>query len=87
MISKKPSPTLTLEEAKQRLPEMWVIYDRPTDYPDEVVVVNWWGDIRDHVVARCETVQEARQIILGLGASACLTRDPGDEPQIVESWI
>lgn len=87
MKSKGQAAPLTLEEAKQRMPEIWVIYDRPTDFPDEVVVVNWWGDVRDHVVAHCETVQEARKIILGLGATSCLMRDPRDESQIVESWI
>lgn len=67
--------------------EMFVIYERPTDYPDKFVMRRFAGrpmqgtdyfrtadsleEIRRHVPPHC----------------ARFMRDPNDEPQIVESWI
>lgn len=69
--------------------EMFVIFDKPKDYPGIFVVrrfiiendmaiptnLHWMG----------ETLKEARESI----PPHCvrIERDPNDEPQIIESWI
>jgi hypothetical protein len=64
---------------------MWVIYDHPKDFPE------------GHVARRFELDQVTGDIIIGqLDALrknfircglVCLTRDPSDDPVIVETWL
>lgn len=67
---------------------MWTIYDHPSDYPLHFVVrsylVNRGGEHDSHI-ALAETLEEARGLIPS--GQTCLGRQPGDEPQIVETWI
>lgn len=72
---------------------VWVIYERPRDYPGLFVVrpqhphrdaygdfYVTYGDATTH-----RTLEEARQVIPpGL---VRVPRDPRDDPKIVESWI
>jgi hypothetical protein len=69
---------------------IWVIYSRPTDYPDSPFVV------REHHIEKgkatptdtlqtAKTLGEARRLIPD-GAQR-VKRDDGDEPQIVEWWF
>jgi hypothetical protein len=66
---------------------MFVIYDRPRDYPHHVIVRKWlvgrrsWaGPATPH-----PSISAARSSLPpGL---IRLARDPSDEPQIVESWV
>lgn len=68
---------------------MWVIYERPRDYPAYYVVRRWEVDAQgarptqEHSLHA--SLQEAREAIpAGL---ALLTRSDQDEPQIVETWL
>ena len=68
---------------------LWVIYERPRDFPDKFVVRRWaigngcylaTGDF-----SLANDLDGARRLVPpGL---ACLGRDASDEPHIVESWI
>jgi hypothetical protein len=80
-------------EAKQKtVMEMFVVYDRPLDYPEHYVMRRWIiGAVegqpipdKDYFVI-AKTLDEVRVAI----PPHCvrLERDPNDEPQIVESWI
>lgn len=67
---------------------MYVIYERPRDYPDRYVLRQWIidGEARPtgwFVVA--ETLDAVRKFV----PRQCIRfeRNPSDEPQIVESWI
>jgi hypothetical protein len=69
---------------------IWTVYARPPSYPDGYIA-------RLHEVAKGEPIatdkavagpalEPIREIFLKAGLVK-LARDPGDEPQIVESWI
>ena len=68
---------------------MWVVYERPRDYPTSYVVrrhsITDVGSYAtsDHSVHA--TLEEARAAVPPW--TARLERDPNDEPQILESWI
>lgn len=66
---------------------MWVIYDRPRDYPDHVVVRKWL--VREQAEPTPCTLHdsiEAARAALPPGL-VCLPRDPHDDPFIVETWL
>jgi len=90
MTSIEPSGACALSlhsELQQRLP-MWVVYDRPTDFPENVIARMWL------TLPRCEPTSVA---VIGGTVDAVrdalppglvrLDRNPGDEPQIVEVWL
>ena len=67
---------------------VWTIYDRPADFPDSVVARRWLLTVdglapADFLVA--PSIDAVRQLIPpGL---VCITRDPADDPHVVESWL
>lgn len=67
----------------------YVIYNKPEDQPDKVVVREWIiGRNRltmGKVIASCDTLEEARESIPR--HLSCITRSEGDAPSIVETWI
>lgn len=71
---------------------MWVVYDKPADYPYEFVARRWKvdGDAVVEVQATHEmfvapTLEELRALLpRGL---TCMPRFAEDEPQIVEVWL
>ncbi|WP_423396070.1 hypothetical protein [Burkholderia sp. LMG 21824] len=71
---------------------IWVIYERPTDYPNGYVArrlrASSTGGVvtspRDVLVG--DTLDEVRAQLRPFGLYR-IPRDPRDEPQIVESWI
>jgi hypothetical protein len=89
-----PEP-MNYQEAIERLPPMWTIYDRPPDYPNDVVVRVWYGEFAGPRIAefdvqefgRDEAIYMARAAIVGQGASFCFGRNKEDDPVIVETWI
>jgi|HubBroStandDraft_6_1064221.scaffolds.fasta_scaffold3971273_2 hypothetical protein len=69
--------------------EMYVVYERPRDYPDKFVVRRWGcraeGAVPEDWFVLGTTLDEVRAAI----PRHCvrLERDPRDEPQIIEVWI
>lgn len=68
---------------------MWVVYERPLDYPDYFVIRRWWMEAgkvwADPECALFETLEEARASLPeGL---YCLGRNACDQPQIREVWL
>jgi hypothetical protein len=70
--------------------EMFVIYERPRDFPEGYVMRRWvigeGGDSSaTDEMATAPTLAEIRVFV----PSYCvrLERDPKDEPQIVEVWL
>lgn len=78
---------ISLEEARERFPPMWTIYDHPKDWPDHFVVRRWYGLIREEAVILCDTLVEAREYITEQGGSVPLQRDERDDPVIIETWL
>lgn len=71
-----------------RLP-MWVIYDRPTDYPDRAVARLWYSmpqPTPTNGISFGIDVEVLRVRFRARGYT-CLPRSPGDDAKIVESWM
>lgn len=70
---------------------VWTVYDHPKDFPDSFVARRFeTGKGHAEPVATHDVVQgdlPAIRDALSRCGLVCLTRNDGDEPQIVESWI
>ena len=80
------SPT-TLAEARRVFPPVWVIYERPRDYPEGFVVRVHYGLFPERACSLVPSLIEARQIAVAAGASVRLDRMPEDDGPIVETWL
>ncbi|MBO0715837.1 MAG: hypothetical protein J2P55_00680 [Rhizobiales bacterium] len=69
---------------------MWIVYDRPTDFPDHYVArchhVTGRGTRPTTLVIKAETLDALREALRNMGLTR-IGRDPSDEPQIVETWL
>lgn len=71
--------------------KMWVVYERPSDYPDGFIARLWRASSGGVVPSRHEvhtgaTLEEVREKLKPYGLHR-VSRDPRDEPQIVEMWL
>lgn len=65
--------------------ELWTIYDSPIDLPGGFVARKWVLDKPTSEFLQDKTLDGLRaKLPHGLH---CMPRSPGDEPQIVETWI
>ena len=65
--------------------ELWTIYDSPIDLPGSFVARKWVLDKPTSELLQDKTLEGLRaKLPYGLH---CMPRSPGDEPQIVETWI
>lgn len=76
-----------LSEARTKFPPIWTVYDHPRDHPKHWVVRVWWGEVPEPTGKLCETLLQARRLIVSEGGSVKLAREAGDDPKIAESWI
>jgi hypothetical protein len=72
--------------------EMFVVYERPRDYPDKFVVRRWWigtGSGKPEADQDWFYLGKTLEDVRAQVPEGCfrLNRDPNDEPQIVEFWI
>ena len=65
---------------------IFVVYERPRDYPEEFIVRCWRGETIDREpFARGRNLDEVRaQLPPGLFRMAAM---PGDDPVILETWL
>ena len=69
--------------------EIWTIYDRPLDFPEGFIARRFEvvpGSARPTTEALTGTLANLRREMERQGR-VCLPRDPGDHPNVVESWI
>jgi hypothetical protein len=71
--------------------EMWTIYRRPVDLPQyafvaRMHVVDDAGTRATSAVLVADQLDSLRAEFSGRGL-VCLTRSPGDEPHIIETWF
>lgn len=70
---------------------MWAVYERPSDFPDHCVARAFIIDrepIPTPRVLFADTLDELRDILNYLYPDLiCFPRSPGDEPQIIETWL
>ncbi|MEM1027427.1 MAG: hypothetical protein AAGJ38_05030 [Planctomycetota bacterium] len=70
---------------------MYVVYERPRDFPNTYVVRRHFTRPKGGTVAEATPWAvapdlDAARLSLPLGLH-CLTRSPGDDPVIVETWM
>lgn len=73
--------------------DMWVVYDKPTDFPDRAVARRFLvgmneepGPLPTSQVITAQEVDTIRQAMRRVGRIA-IARDPSDDPNIVEIWL
>jgi hypothetical protein len=82
-----PGEPISLEEAKRRFPPMWVIYNRPLDFPECMVCRLWYGDMPTDEVMLGDSLEQMRRKVMRAGGCFNLGRFIDDEPHIVECWV
>jgi hypothetical protein len=68
---------------------LWTVYDHPVDFPNSYVARRFEVNA-DGPVATGDLIQgelDAIRKSFHQAGLTCLTRNEGDEPQIVESWL
>ena len=69
---------------------MWTVYKNPLDYPDKYVARRFEIH-RGYVEATAEVIIEDTYLAIRQAMNdkllVKLARSPGDEPQIMETWI
>lgn len=64
---------------------IWVIYERPWDYPNNFVARAWEFDKPTEEILLGDSLEEVRQLLpAGLFR---MPRAPTDDPVIVETWL
>lgn len=77
----------------QRSLRIYTIYDKPSDFPHSIVVRGHTvfpdpiGSVPDPGPLVVTDSLELARALMALYGLHCLGREPGDEPQIVESWV
>lgn len=70
---------------------MWTVYEHPSDYPDKFVArrfdVDGDGPKPSASVIVAGDLDQLREILQFELHLVCLTRNEGDDPVIVETWL
>lgn len=72
--------------ATEGIPDMWVVYDHPRDFPNTCVARRWVNGEPTHQMVIAPKLADVRDIMIGFGLTP-IQRAESDEPQIVETWI
>ena len=71
----------------KRMLHVYVVYDHPSDYPNEYVVRRWLNDIpMPDLEYRSTEIHEVRKYLAMKGLT-WLTRVEDDDDKILETWI
>jgi len=70
---------------KQQLP-IWVVYDRPSDFPDCFVARLWMGEKPTDEMMMSADLGQMRRALECRG-KVRVDRSPDDHPRIVETWL
>lgn len=69
---------------------MWTIYDSPSDEPGWIVArafaITPGGPVPTIQTLKNKNLESMRRLMQDMGLY-CIGRQPGDEPQIVETWL
>lgn len=76
---------MTLFEAQQKFPPIWIIYRTPHNFPRHWVVRIWYGETPSPIACLCVSPGEAREQIPP--GSIKLKVFPSDNITIFEAWI
>jgi hypothetical protein len=71
---------------------MYTVYDHPSDYPDHFVIRKFMihpggkQTVDKELFFKSSDIEECRRQMRSMGLH-CLSRDPTDDPVIVETWL
>ncbi len=69
---------------------MWVVYDHPTDFPDNIIARRWVivGPLfyATEETIKTDDIETMRNDMIMRGLTV-LQRSPTDDPKIMEMWI
>lgn len=65
---------------------IWTVYDHPTDYPHNYVARKFFGETPTSEIMVCPDVDEIRNVLRAYGLVR-LSRQDGDDPKIMETWL
>ena len=73
---------------RPELPPVYAVYNRPKDYPNELVARAWYGEEPGSIVARAPDLMALRAQLLER-TDARVRFDPriNDDPAIIEVWL
>lgn len=80
-------PPYPLEVAREIFPPIWVIYERPADFPGGYVVRVWYGLTPETYGHGCGTLEDARRYARACGACVPMDRADTDPPSVLEAWL
>jgi hypothetical protein len=75
-----------MKDATSNHIRLWVIYDKPKDYPDKFVARLFLNNTPTERTIACESIEPIRSQLEQYGF-VNIGRQPLDEVQIVEVWI
>jgi hypothetical protein len=68
--------------------EIWTVYDHPRDYPRNFVARKFINDKPTNNIIQGLSLDEVRKKILDINPNlTCFTRQPNDDPIILETWL
>lgn len=76
----------TVTPPRSDMLDMWVIYRRPSDYPDHYVARLWLAGASTLTFALADTLGELQAALIEAGRIK-LDRDRNDDNVIVETWL
>lgn len=65
---------------------VWVIYDRPLDFPESYVAREFILDRPTSKMMTCQDLKMLRDVLSSAGL-ICLTLQPKNDPKILEVWL
>jgi hypothetical protein len=65
---------------------IWVVYDHPTDFPNNFVARLWLGERVTVAMMIGPNLDRLRAELERMGLVR-LDRQPGDDPKILETWL
>lgn len=65
---------------------IWVVYDHPSDFPDDYVARLWQGESPTDTVISHADLRSVR-LELWMKGLVRLDRAEGDDPKILETWL
>lgn len=76
----------TAAEKAEKYLRIWTVYKHPTDYPDCYVARLFENDVPTASFVASPNYSTIEQMMWGLGL-AKFSRDPSDDPKILEIWV
>lgn len=68
------------------LPPIWVVYDHPSDFPNNYVARCFIGEEDTGNIMVCPSLERLQNELMRMGLTKLMPM-PGDPPVIIETWL